>query len=226
LSAEQGLGSLDTGGRRYLETPKFAHWIHLVMNGTSFTTEAVNGAIIDNYGGRLQLSNCTYANNTAESMIKSEYGTLVMTSSEFDTNEMTSDAGVVVLDSESSLELNEFNCDASASGTSNSCAGIDYGGNCIAFDSCDTLMDETTLGEGEGPCFTDWDDLVVAVRDRPRNEIVLLYVLEQHSLPRPILLSLKRIVSPSSVALHCRRARIALFQADIPSFILKDRPPG
>lgn len=174
MSAEQGLGSLDTGGRRYLETPKFAHWIHLVMNGTSFTTEAVNGAIIDNYGGRLQLSNCTYANNTAESMIKSEYGTLVMTSSEFDTNEMTSDAGVVVLDSESSLELNEFNCDASASGTSNSCAGIDYGGNCIAFDSCDTLTDETTLGEGEGPCFTDWDDLVVAVRDRPRNEIVFI----------------------------------------------------
>ncbi|KAL3756853.1 hypothetical protein ACHAWU_005115 [Discostella pseudostelligera] len=113
LTANQGLGSLGTGGRRYLETPKFAHWIHLVINGTSFTTEAVNGAIIDNHGGRLQLSSCIYANNTAESVIKSEYGTLVMTSSEFDTNEMTSDAGVFVLDSESSLGLNEFNCDAS-----------------------------------------------------------------------------------------------------------------
>ena len=145
----------------------------MAISGTSFTMETVNGAIIDNYGGRLQLSSCTYANNTAESMVKSEYGTVAMSSTKFETNDIRGDAGVVVLDSESSLELNEGNCDAAASSTSNQCGGIDYGGVCIAFDSCDTVTNETTLevvGDG-GSCFSDWDDLVVAVRDRPNNEI-------------------------------------------------------
>ncbi len=131
------------------------------------------GAIIDNYGGRLQLSSCTYANNTAESMVKSEYGTVAMSSTIFETNYVRGDAGVVVLDSESSLELNEGNCDAAASSTSNRCGGIDYGGVCIGFDSCDTATNETTLEvvEDGGSCYSDWDELVVAVRDRPNNEI-------------------------------------------------------
>lgn len=144
----------------------------MAISDTSFTTEAASGSIIDNYGGRLQLTSCAYVNNTAESMVKSEFGTVAISSTVFDMNDVRGDVGVVVLDSESSLELNEGNCDAAAPSTSNRCGGIDYGGVCILFDSCDTLTNETMQDVGDGgPCFTDWDDLVAAVRDRPNNEI-------------------------------------------------------
>ena len=177
LAAEQDLGSLETGGRHLQidppSTPKFAHWIHVTINGTSFTKGSISGSIINNSGGRLQLSDCIVANNTAESMVKSEFGTLAMSSTKFDSNELGSDigvvlgdVGVVVLDAESSLELNEGNCIPAASSTSDHCDGIDYAGVCIAFDSCDDATDVAT-----GLCFSDWDDLVVAVRDRPNNEV-------------------------------------------------------
>ena len=174
LVAEQDLGSLETGGRHLQSTPKFAHWVHVAINGTSFTKGSISGSIIDNNGGRLQLSDCIVANNTAESMVKSAFGTLAMSSTEFDKNVVGSDigvvlgdVGVVVLDAESSLELNEGNCISATSSTSGDhCDGIDYAGVCIAFDPCDASTNAAT-----GPCFSDWDDLVVAVRDRPNNEV-------------------------------------------------------
>ena len=116
--------------------------------------------------------------------MKSEYGTVAMSSTQLDMNDVQGDVGVVLLDPESSLQLNEGNGDAAASSTNIRCGGIDYGGVCIAFDARDPSTNETTLdvggnvetnettpsvvGDG-GPCFTDWDDLVVAVRDRPND---------------------------------------------------------
>ena len=105
-------------------------------------SEIVETSVIVNDGARLQSSNCVFLNNVAEvsdcysheygkilfvmanksllvtvfsqSIIKSESGTIAISGTEFTSNFLTGDSGVVELDSASALELNEYNCDRSA----------------------------------------------------------------------------------------------------------------
>lgn len=191
-------------------TPKYSHSIHVSINNTSFIAEDVSGAIILNNGGSLLLSGVTYANNTAESIVKSEYSTLAMTSTKFSTNEILGDAGVIVLDSKSKLEANDGNCDAVAPIMSFGCGGIEFGGICVGFESCDALtsgnevaipgVDEVGVEEEEvETCFSDWDTLVVSVRDRPNKETDFI-ICPGAALA---VTSLPVVISASGITIQC-----------------------
>lgn len=174
-----------TRGIRYLQAysnPRLTHSIHLVMKMTSFISNHVDTSIIENYGGRLQLSNCAFINNTAESIIRSEDGIVAIASTEFSGNDVRGNGSQIVLDSESALEANDDNCVAATddplpgggdgntnitSASARSCIGINAGGVCSVLKPC---MVSTSVSEQMGPCFSDWDELVVAIRDRPSTE--------------------------------------------------------
>jgi len=160
------------GGSRHLQSS--SHSIHLFVGNTSFTTETVNTSIINNYGGRLQLSHCSFLNNTADSMIQSEHGSVAMASTEFSGNNVHG-KGSIVLDSDFALEENTNNCVTVATmGTnfnnviaSKGCVGINAGGMCSTLQSCAFATNVgDDLEQVEDYCFSDWDDLVVAVHNR------------------------------------------------------------
>eukprot|EP00578_Thalassiosira_sp_NH16_P016670 CAMPEP_0181113666 /NCGR_PEP_ID=MMETSP1071-20121207/20468_1 /TAXON_ID=35127 /ORGANISM="Thalassiosira sp., Strain NH16" /LENGTH=1480 /DNA_ID=CAMNT_0023197717 /DNA_START=10 /DNA_END=4452 /DNA_ORIENTATION=- len=213
-------GDSDSGGN-VMRTSS----IHIAIKETAFVSEDVDESIIENYGARLQSSHVVFTNNTASAIIKSDEGTLAMTSTEFSMNELKGDGGTVVLDFESALEENKGNCNrhhdkassegsglvssgerqsslattTSGNGTLSaadvaedvlaviSCEGISSGGACSSFQSCadENPMAMTTLEDsedkekddsedkekdpadaGSGTCFSVWEDLVSAVRDR------------------------------------------------------------
>lgn len=174
-------GRRQTRGNRHLQSyskPIPTHSIQLVMKTTSFTTQDVDTSIIENYGGRLQLASCSFTNNTAESIIRSEDGIVAIASTEFSGNHVGGNGSQIVLDSESALEKNDDNCVAATdkailpdsgntSANARSCVGINAGGVCSDFKIC--LVFTSVAGQ-TGSCFTDWDDLVVAVRDRPSTK--------------------------------------------------------
>lgn len=184
---EQNANLLDNllDGRRRTQLPqsKLAQSIHLVMKMTTFTSEDVDTSIIENYGGRLQLTNCAFVNNTAESIIRSEEGIVAVVSTEFSGNNLQGNGSQIVLDSESALEKNDDNCLAATNGimptgtgdantnvtlaNARSCDGIIAGGVCSDLKTC---LAATSVGEQMESCFSDWDDLVVAVRDRPSTK--------------------------------------------------------
>ena len=160
------------GGSRHLQSS--SHSIHLFVGNTSFTTETVNTSIINNYGGRLQLSHCSFLNNTADSMIQSEHGSVAMASTEFSGNNVHG-KGSIVLDSDFALEENTNNCltvatmmGASVNNgiASKGCVGINAGGICSTLQSCAIATNVgDDLEQVEDYCFSDWDDLVVAVHN-------------------------------------------------------------
>ena len=180
-----------------------AHSVHLALKDTTFESESVDTSIIENYGGRLQSSNVVFANNTAESIIRSESGTVAMTNTEFSQNQVKGEQGVVVLDSQSLLEENEATCvggtaspvvanrlrnsteegivagTTNAGPTNSACEGIIVGEVCNLFVLCNEVMSPTVDGNASGggsidpeleSCFSNWDDLVIAVRDKPGNQ--------------------------------------------------------
>ncbi|KAL3815261.1 hypothetical protein ACHAXA_002797 [Cyclostephanos tholiformis] len=185
--AEENANLLDDllNGRRQtrLLQSKVTHSIHMVMKMTSFTSEDVDSSIIENYAGRLQLMNCAFINNTAESIIRSEDGIVAIASTKFSGNDLRGSGSQIVLDSESSLETNDDNCLAISKDTippgtgdvttivssanAKSCDGIIAGGVCSVLKPC---LASTSVGEQMESCFSDWDDLVVAVRDRPSTK--------------------------------------------------------
>eukprot|EP00584_Thalassiosira_punctigera_P008549 CAMPEP_0172533466 /NCGR_PEP_ID=MMETSP1067-20121228/6161_1 /TAXON_ID=265564 ORGANISM="Thalassiosira punctigera, Strain Tpunct2005C2" /NCGR_SAMPLE_ID=MMETSP1067 /ASSEMBLY_ACC=CAM_ASM_000444 /LENGTH=1104 /DNA_ID=CAMNT_0013318113 /DNA_START=66 /DNA_END=3380 /DNA_ORIENTATION=+ len=193
-----------------------AHSIHLSIKETTFSFERVDTSIIENYGGRLQSSGCVFANNTAESIIRSEDSTVAISATEFTMNNVQGKEALIVLDPESLLEQNEGTCirqngDAVASVSVENngldsfafrqadvpvatedavtaaarCEGIFFGGGCNSFQACEayapavaTATDEAESLESSKPaaevvppawCFSKWDDLVVAVRNRPED---------------------------------------------------------
>ena len=88
------------------------HSINLNLKETSFVSEDVSKSVIVNQGGRLKSANCMFENNTAESMITSERGTMDLRWAEFSGNKIVGGEGVVVLDAESELESSVDNCAA------------------------------------------------------------------------------------------------------------------
>ena len=50
------------------------HSIHMLIKDTAFQMESVNTSVIGNVGGRLQVSGCSFIQNTAESIIRSKHG--------------------------------------------------------------------------------------------------------------------------------------------------------
>ena len=127
-----------------------SHSIFLKLKQTTFISEDVETSIILNSGGNFQSSRCLFANNTAESIIRSERATVEVSRTEFARNEVTGDEGIVVLDSKSELELNDDNCvndedvDATAG---NGCDGILAGGVCQPFgaDCLNRVADGPTM---------------------------------------------------------------------------------
>lgn len=107
ISGGEGDGG---GGSRARRLNALAHTIHLSLRDTTFKQETVDTSVIENYGGRVQSTSCAFVDNTAESVIRSERGTVAMTSTDFISNDLRGDAGVVVLDSGSALERNDGNC--------------------------------------------------------------------------------------------------------------------
>ncbi|KAL7547651.1 hypothetical protein ACHAWF_010936 [Thalassiosira exigua] len=88
-----------------------AHSIHLALRDTTFSSEVVDTSIVVNRGARVQATGVTFANNTAESIVRSDdRGTVALESTVFATNDVTGDAGVVVLEEGSALERNEGTC--------------------------------------------------------------------------------------------------------------------
>mmetsp|Transcript_21374 Transcript_21374/g.38715 ORF Transcript_21374/g.38715 Transcript_21374/m.38715 type:complete len:597 (+) Transcript_21374:121-1911(+) len=191
-----------TGTRLQLEEPKpLVHSIHLAIKNTTFSFQSVDTSIIDNLGGRLQSSGCVFANNTAESIIRSEDSTVAMTATQFINNDIRGTEGLVVLDRKSAMEQNDGTClealmpQQQASSIENNalgsfvtrqanvssseavgCKGIMSNGVCNSFEACgaddqdaeDQPSEEVVIVAGG--CFTDWVDLVDAVRDRPYYE--------------------------------------------------------
>ena len=101
-------GRRQTRGNRHLQSyskPIPTHSIQLVMKTTSFTTQDVDTSIIENYGGRLQLASCSFTNNTAESIIRSEDGIVAIASTEFSGNDLRGNGSQIVLDSETFASL-------------------------------------------------------------------------------------------------------------------------
>ena len=118
------------GGRRNLEG--LSHSIHLELRQIEFVDEDVGTSVVVNSGGSLWSSSCLFANNTAESIIRSEGGTVELSRSEFSGNEVSSDGGIVVLDYESELERDKDNCAGDGDGR-DGCGGIVVGGICEPF---------------------------------------------------------------------------------------------
>lgn len=87
-----------------------SHSIHLNLKGTTFDSEVVDASIIENDGGRIQSSGSTFVNNSAESIIRSDHGTVDITSTEFTANDVRGEEGVIVLDDASALERSEDTC--------------------------------------------------------------------------------------------------------------------
>lgn len=238
---------------RDLESKPLAHSVHLSIRETTFSSEEVDAAVIVNSGGRLQSSDVVFANNTAESIIRSEESTVSMVATEFSDNDVRGDEGVVVLDAASAVELTEGTCVGHRSGAatlggggeqpasvsaqgavyvnrqagivaeedvattaaavapiaatrSSRCEGIVSGGFCESFDDCADLaaadvaiaggtpptvdedqppavdevrptaeeMDPSPPAKDADRCFSNWEDLVVAVRDRPPDRRVFV----------------------------------------------------
>ena len=115
LGLLDGDAAPNQGGRRkqrHLQSAApaaLAHTIHLSLRSATFSNENVT-AVIDNDGGRVQCSRCVFANNTANSVIRSEAGTVALTATEFDSNDIRGDAGTVALDAGSMLEANDGSC--------------------------------------------------------------------------------------------------------------------
>ena len=121
-------------GIRARSLANLAHTIHLSIKDTTFKSENADTSIIVSYGARLQSSGCTFVNNTDESIIRSEFATVAMTSTEFNDNEIKDEDGVVVLDVDSALEQNEGNCEADV-------LTSDAAGDSTATSANDTLSD-------------------------------------------------------------------------------------
>jgi hypothetical protein len=196
------------GGSRHLQSS--SHSIHLFVGNTSFTTETVYTSIINNYGGRLQLSYCSFLNNTAESMIQSEHGSVAMASTEFSGNNVHG-KGNIVLDSDFALEENTNNCvtvatmmGASVNNViaSKGCIGINAGGICSTLQSCDFATNVgDDLEQVEDYCFSDWDDLVVAVRNRQPSVNKRSYIICPGSTL--IATSTPVIIDSDNISIQC-----------------------
>jgi len=171
-----------------------AHSIHMTVENSVFDSERVKRSVIVNKGGRLQTSESKFVKNAADSIIHVESGTIAMSETEFADNVITGDSGLVEYDDDSTLELNENNCDSSSASESAefedapvslrllqnevppTCNGIYSDGLCRQFD--DTCVVENKPGDNElisseqiiEGCVSTWDELVTAVRESIDDE--------------------------------------------------------
>jgi len=128
-SEEQDPGTLDPTDDLFNAEPSVRadaphkHSIHLSLEDSTFTGENAGTAVIMNDGARLQSSYCRFVDNTADSVIKLESGTLAIYGNEFTNNEVGQEGGPIQVDVASTLEASTGNCDKSAS-----TAPVDAGG--------------------------------------------------------------------------------------------------